>query len=54
MKIESKFFCISLLLYLREMIDVQYTYCDHHFVMYVSQIIILYTTAYAVLYVNSI
>ena len=30
------------------MIDVHYIYCEHHFVKCVSQIIILYTIAYAV------
>ena len=34
---------ISLILYLREITDVHQTYCGNHFMMYVSQIIMLYT-----------
>ena len=37
------FFSNSFMLYLYETMDVHYTYCGHHFMMYVSHIIILYT-----------
>ena len=30
-------------LYLCEVMDIHQTYCDNHFIMYVSQIIMLYT-----------
>ena len=34
------------MLYLYEMMDVPKTYCNNHFMIYVSQIIILYTLNY--------
>ena len=34
---------LSLTLYLCEMMDVHYIYCDNHFMMYINQIIMLYT-----------
>ena len=40
---EKIYFSISLMLYIYEMIYTQQTYCDNHFMMYVSQIIMLYT-----------
>ena len=40
---EKKFFSISLVLYLYEMMDGYQTYCEDHFVMFVSQIMMLYT-----------
>ena len=39
---QGHFFSISLILYLHEMMDVNYTYCDNNFMMYVSQITMLY------------
>ena len=49
-------FSISLILYLYEMMDVHWTYCDKDFVMYETQIIILYLQTYIVcqLYLNKI
>lgn len=36
--------CVSIsLIYVCEMIDIQQTYCGNHFVMDVSQIMVLYT-----------
>ena len=37
------FFPYSLILYLYEMMNVLYTYSDNHFMMYVGQIVSLYT-----------
>ena len=39
---KEKIFFISLM-YLYEMMDVHQTYCDNHFMTYVSQISMLYT-----------
>ena len=39
----KKFFSISLMLYLYEMMDGHQTYCGDHFEMFVSQIMMLYT-----------
>ena len=53
--IKGKTFSISLILYLYDMMDVHYTYCDNHFMMRVSQIIMLYTNLYSTicqLYLN--
>jgi len=40
---QEKNFSISLVLYLYEMMDGYQTYCGDHFVMFVSQIMMLYT-----------
>ena len=40
---EKKFFSISLMLYLYEMMDGHQTSCGDHFVMFVIQIMMLYT-----------
>ena len=52
---QIKFFSISLILCLYEMMDVHWTY-DNHFMMYVSQINVLYTlnlySAVCQLYLN--
>ena len=40
---EKFFFFLFYILYLYETTDVHQTYCDHHFMSYVSQIIMLYT-----------
>ena len=50
------FFSIALILYLFERVDVHYTHCGKHSMMYVSQIIKLYTlnlySAVCQLYLN--
>ena len=43
---KEKIIFISLIVYLYEMMDVPKTYCNNHFMMYVSQIIMLYTLDY--------
>ena len=51
---KEKIFSISLILYLYEMIDIHKTY-DNHFMVYVSQIIMLYLNLYSAvcqLYLN--
>ena len=40
---KKKKFSISLILYLYEMAGIHETYCDNHFMMYVSQFIMLST-----------
>ena len=40
---KETFFSISLILWVYEMMDVQWTHCDNHFMMYTNQIIMLYT-----------
>ena len=40
---KKKIFSISLILYPYKMMDTPSTYCDNHFMMYVNQILMLYT-----------
>ena len=46
---KKKFFSISWISNLYEMMDAHWTYCDNHFVMYVNQIIMLCTFSLAIL-----
>ena len=45
---------LSFILYLYEMMDAHYTYFGNHVMVWLSQIIILYTVTYSVLCVNYI
>ena len=40
---KEKFISFSFLLYLYEIMDVHKTYCDDHFMMYISQIMVLHS-----------
>ena len=44
----------AFILYLYEMMEAHYTYFGNHFMVWLSQIIILYTVTYSVLCVNNI